>query len=203
MNRSDLKSSFSAWMSKSARFQFAVGSCVLTQFSPGEIDTLDLYTVRNDPAVRTFMPDPSPLPLEAHKSWVEKNLVLGDRIMMFIARDQTGPVGFSLLKEIAPDTAELGVMFIGAYQHTLIPAQVAVATGLIAVERLNKLWLVTYADKNHKLALKLNRGMGLTEVQSDKEGEICFRTSANTLLTNPLSQKLVARLNKDFTIIAG
>jgi hypothetical protein len=170
-----------------------------TQLSINDIH--DLYVIRNDPTVRSFMPDSNPLSYESHKKWVEKNIFEDKKNIIFIIRDNGIPIGFSLLKEINSDTIEIGVMFVGLYQRKLLPAQTAVATWVIAVKHFSPLWLVTYANNTHKLALKLNSGFGLKEVVSDKSGETCFRTSANEISSNPLIKRMMSRINMCITTI--
>lgn len=93
-------------------------------------------------------------------------------------------------------------MFIGLYQRTLLPAQTAVTTWFIAINHFSPLWLVTHANNSHKLALKLNRRFGLKEVVSGKPEEICFRTSAHEISSNPLIKRMMSRVNMNIATIA-
>jgi hypothetical protein len=173
-----------AWLADGRRLGFTLGGVEFTQYARG--DGLDLFAVRNHPSVRTFMPDPAPLDLDRHLAWADANLV-GGHTLLFIARRAGQPLGFIVLKNLAvAGDIELGVMFIDLQQRTMVPALACTAGAYLALEVFGGKVLVTYANRHHARALRLNRGMGLLEADSDKPHEACFRTPRAIVLALPM-----------------
>ena len=164
----------------------------LRQFRPD--DTADLYAVRNHESVRGLLADPRPIAYESHVEWVNRNLVPGRDILLFLARVPDEVIGLTLLKRLAPDTLEVGVMFRAARQHPLLPAQAAVAMLHLAFEHFGTTWVVSYVLPEHERAIALNRGLGGEEVPSDKPGMICFRQRGAVILRNRHYLRLLARV---------
>ncbi|MHA4869743.1 hypothetical protein ACXZ1M_18815 [Duganella sp. PWIR1] len=178
-----LEAGLHAWLAGGRRLRFSMGGVEFTQYAKG--DGLDLFAVRNHPSVRTFMPDPSPLDLERHLAWADANLV-GGETLLFIVRRQQQPLGFIVLKNLpAAGEIEVGVIFIDLQQRTIVPALACVGAAYLALEVFGGKVLVTYANRSHARALRLNRGMGLVEGESDKPHEACFRTPRDVVRRVP------------------
>ena len=164
----------------------------LRQFRPDDTD--DLYAVRNHESVRSLLADPRPIAYDSHVNWVNQNLIPGRDILLFLARAQDEAIGLTLLKRLAPDTVELGVMFREARHHPLLPAQAAVAMLHLAFEHFGTTWVVSYVLPEHERAIALNTGLGGEEVPSDKPGMICFRQRGAVILRNQHYVRLLARV---------
>ena len=164
----------------------------LRQFGPDDTD--DLYAVRNHESVRSLLADPRPIPYDSHVNWVNLNLIPGRDILLFLARAHGEAIGLTLLKRLAPDTVEVGVMFREARRHPLLPAQAAVAMLYLAFEHFGMGWAVSYVLPHHERAIALNRGLGGEEVPSDKPGMICFRQRGAVVLCNQHYLRLLARV---------
>ena len=164
----------------------------LRQFRPDDTD--DLYAVRNHESVRSLLADPRPIPYDSHVNWVNLNLIPGRDILLFLARAHGEAIGLTLLKRLAPDTVEVGVMFREARRHPLLPAQAAVAMLYLAFEHFGMGWAVSYVLPHHERAIALNRGLGGEEVPSDKPGMICFRQRGLVVLGNRHYLRLLARV---------
>ena len=169
-----------------------LGSFELRQFRPEDTD--DLYAVRNHESVRCLLADPRPIAYDSHVSWVNRNLIPGRDILLFLARAHDEAIGLTLLKRLAPDTIELGVMFREAERHPMLPSQAAVAMAYLAFEHFGMPWGVTYALRHHERAIALNKGLGGEEVPSDKPGMICFRQRGAVVLRNQHYLRLLARV---------
>jgi len=164
----------------------------LRQFRPDDTD--DLYAVRNHESVRSLLADRRPIAYDSHVSWVSRNLIPGRDILLFLARARNEALGFALLKRLAPDTVEVGVMFRAARRHPLLPAQAAVVMLYLAFEHFGMEWVVSYVLPEHERAIALNRGLGGEEVPSDKPGMICFRQRGAVILRNRHYLRLLARV---------
>lgn len=164
----------------------------LRQFGPDDTD--DLYAVRNHESVRSLLADPRPIPYDSHVNWVNLNLIPGRDILLFLARAHDEAIGLALLKRLAPDTVELGVMFREARHHPVLPAQAAVAMLYLAFEHFGMGWVVSYVLPQHERAIALNTGLGGEEVPSDKPGMICFRQRGAVILRNQHYVRLLARV---------
>jgi hypothetical protein len=140
------------------------------------------------------MPDPAPLGFEAHLAWVRRTLVEGGESAVYLVRRRGVPVGFTLLKRLAPGVVEIGAMFVAGLQRTPAPAMAGVLATHLAMERLGAHTLVTYAHRDHALALALNRGLGALECESDKPGECCFRTPAAHFRAHPAYTRVLRRV---------
>lgn len=190
----------SPWTATSGpRLSVRFGGIELRQFALGE-DTRDLYHIRNHDSVRGFMTDPRPLDYDAHVAWVGKNLVPGSDVLIFLVRLDEGPIGFALLKRVAADTVEIGVMLRDVHLHATVAGQVATLMLHLTYEHFGFAWALTYVKHEHTRALALNRGLGLVEAPSAKPGEFCFRTPAAAVLSNPRYQRLMARIAPQLTL---
>lgn len=187
------------WRASSGpRLSLRSGALELRQFGPG--DTRTLFDIRNHATVRPFMPDPGELDYAAHCRWVGSRLVAGSDYLIFLIRLGDAAVGFTLLKRLGPDSAEIGLMLREAHLHGTVAAQAAVLMAWLAVERYGVAEIVTYANAVHKRALALNRQLGLLEVASDKPGELCFRTPAAVWQANPRYRRVMARASKRLAV---
>ena len=174
------------------RIRIPLRSFELRQFRPDDTD--DLYAVRNHESVRSLLADPRPIAYDSHVNWVNQNLIPGRDILLFLAHAQDEAIGLTLLKRLAPDTVELGVMFRDAQRHAMLPSQAAVAMVYLAFEHFGMAWGVTYALRQHERAIALNTGLGGEEVPSDKPGMICFRQRGAVILRNQHYLRLLARV---------
>jgi RimJ/RimL family protein N-acetyltransferase len=183
------------WSASSGpRLSVRSGALELRQFGPE--DTRTLFDIRNHATVRPFMPDPGELDYAAHCRWVESRLVAGSDYLIFLIRLGDVAIGFSLLKRLGPDDAEIGLMLREAHLHGTAAAQAAVLMAWLAVECCGVAEIVTYANAAHTRALALNRQFGLLEVPSDKAGELCFRTPAAVWQANPHYRRVMTRAGK-------
>lgn len=178
--------------------RITIGSIELRQFGPE--DSEDLYSVRNHESVRSYMANPRAIPWESHVAWVNDNLLPGRDILLFLVRLQGDAIGLSLLKRLAPDVVEVGVMFREAKLHPVIPAQAAATTLYLAFEHFGMRETVAYALPEHKRAIALNSALGGLKVESDKPGMVCFRRNRDAVLCNPHYRRLMARIRPRMTI---
>jgi RimJ/RimL family protein N-acetyltransferase len=176
-----------------SRIRIPLRSFELRQFGPDDTD--DLYAVRNHESVRCLLADPRPIAYDSHVSWVNRNLIPGRDILLFLARVHDEAIGLTLLKRLAPDTVELGVMFREVQRHAMLPSQAAVAMVYLAFEHFGMAWGVSYALPQHERAVALNKGLGGEEVPSDKPGMICFRQRGVAALRNRHYLRLLARVS--------
>lgn len=171
--------------------KITIGGLELRQFTAEDAE--DLHRVRNDPSVRRYMSDPTPIPLEAHLAWVKTHLLEGRDLLLFMVRRNGEAIGFTLLRRVGGDT-EIGVMFKEATRHPVLPAYATVATLYCAFCLRGVTRLISYVAPAHERALALNRGFGAWEVESDKPGMIKFRLSPEVCLANPTWKKMMERL---------
>lgn len=181
--------------------RITIGSIELRQF--GQEDTEALYAVRNHESVRSYMANSSAIPWESHVAWVNANLLPGRDILLFLVRLKGEVIGLTLLKRVASDVVEVGIMFREAQLHPVIPAQAAAITLYLAFERFGMRQTVAYALPGHARALALNRALGGLEVESDKPGMVCFRRDRDAVLRNPHYRRLMARIRPKMTIAVG
>ncbi len=171
----------------------------LTQFTPE--DTPALYQIRNHDSVRPFMNDSAPFAYEAHESWVKKNLIDGHDLLILLVRlRDEAPIGFTLLKRQNEDTAEIGVIFKEAAQHPVVPFVATVATLHLAFCHLNLASLFSYVLPTHERALALNRSLGMTEIESDKPGELKMRMTREGCLANANYLKVFNRMKAKLVV---
>lgn len=182
------------------RIRVALGAFELRQFS-GE-DTDDLYAIRNHESVRSLLADPRPVPYSSHVEWVNQNLLPGRDILLFLARSGAEAIGFTLLKRLAADTVEIGVMFRDARRHPVIPAQAAVVMLYLAFEHFGMNWAVSYVLPAHERAIALNTGLGARSVASDKPGMLCFRLRRAVCRRNQRYRQLLARVRRKMSVLA-
>lgn len=187
------------WLAGSRRLRLTIGEVDVLQY--GEGDGEDLFSIRNHPSVRTFMPDNSPLDLDRHLEWAKANL-MGGKTLLMIARRHTLPIGFLMLREAAGSgELELGVMFIASSQKSILPALAAAYGGCLAVDFFGTDFLITHARPEHMLALRLNTGMGLQPAPSSKAGELCFRTSRESLLNGAIVPRYMSAYRRSLHIV--
>jgi hypothetical protein len=106
--------------------KIVIGKLELAQFCAADME--DLYRIRNHESVRGFMSNTAPLEWDSHVKWVRENLLEGGRILLLIVRLEAVALGFTLLKRLTPDTAEIGVVVREASRHRLVSSQAAAAT---------------------------------------------------------------------------
>jgi RimJ/RimL family protein N-acetyltransferase len=176
-----------------------VGALTLTRFAPE--DTADLHRVRNHPSVRRFMADPRPIPWPRHVEWVRAHLLEADDLLLFLVRQRGEAIGLTLLRRIAPDTAEIGVMVTDPDDRPLVPCYATVITLHWAFERLGLGWLVSWVVPGHERALALNRAFGGWDVDSEKPGMVQFRLSREVCLAAETYRRVLARL-RDRMVVA-
>jgi RimJ/RimL family protein N-acetyltransferase len=164
-------------------------------------DTAALYAVRNHDSVRGLLADPRPIPYDSHVEWVNRNLLPGRDILLFLARSHAAAIGLTLLKRLAADTVEVGVMFREARRHPVMPAQAAVIMLYLAFEHFGMSWAVSYVLPQHDRAIALNAGLGGEKVASDKSGMLCFRQHRAAVLRNRHYRQLLARIVPTLSIL--
>lgn len=189
-----LEPSIKAWHRGGQALTLVLGELRFAQFGAGgrEADAQALYEVRNHASVRPFMPSPEPLPLAQHLAWVREKLDPpgDDSPLVLIGRSQAQePVGFGLLKPVAPGVLEVGAMLVGDWQNSALPARLVAGLVMLAHERLGAAVLLTHVSPAHAQALRFNRGWGLREVPSAKPGELCLRAPIAEVLATPLYRR--------------
>jgi RimJ/RimL family protein N-acetyltransferase len=157
-------------------------------------DTQALYEIRNHESVRAFMANPAPLAFEAHCEWTRAHLREGGDVLLFMIRVGGAPRGFSLLKRLSPELAEIGLMVRDPGRHAVIASIAAVATVHCAFERLAYEALVSWVVPAHDRAFSINRSFGGEEVPSAKPGMVQYRVTRAECLDNASYRKLRARL---------
>lgn len=179
------------------RIQLRFGAIELLEFADEDMRTL--FDLRNHPSVRIHMPDPAPLDYEAHRIWVQHNLLAGTEIRILIARQRGEPVGFTVLKNAGAECLELGVIFAAAKRLPGVPAQVAVAMMHLCFEHLGANRVITYVNPHHERAVALNQGLG-EETASAKPNEICFQALKQSMRSNARYRRLLARVARTLHI---
>jgi hypothetical protein len=169
-----------------------LGSIELLEFRP--MDVTDLFRIRNDESVRSFMTDPRPIAFAAHEQWVAQHLFPGGSLLLLLARKNAVPIGFTLLKMLDTNTVEFGAIFCNAQRYPIIPGQAATIMAYLGYDYYGFPWAKTYVRPEHMRAIDLNRGLGGIEVESDRPGMICFHSPRATVLDNPRYRKLMARI---------
>jgi RimJ/RimL family protein N-acetyltransferase len=181
--------------------RIVLGGLELRRF--GATDTADLYRIRNDDSVRAFMADARPLDFDAHVRWVSANLVDDGALLLLMARMRGEAIGFSLLKRLADDRAEIGVMFRDAPRHQVAPYHTAVVTLHVAFEVRGLRRVESWVLPSHERALSLNRSLGAGEAASDKPGMLHFFLDRETCLANANYRKVMARIGPRIAITPG
>jgi RimJ/RimL family protein N-acetyltransferase len=120
---------------------------------------------------------------------------------LFLARAHDEAIGLTLLKRLAPDTVEVGVMFREARRHSLLPAQAAVAMLYLAFEHFGMEWAVSYVLPQHERAIALNTGLGGEQVPSGKPGMVCFRQRRAVALSNRHYARLLSRMRLKMAVL--
>src|SRR4051812_16180184 len=172
--------------------KIVIGKLELAQFTA--TDTEDLYRVRNHESVRGFMSNPAPLHWESHVKWVRENLLQGGRILLLLVRLDGAALGFTLLKRLAPDTAEIGVVVREAPRHRLISSEAAVATLYLGFDVLGFTRLLSYVVPGHAHAIDFNARGGGREAVSDKPGMVLFEFLRDSYLSNRHCGRIIARM---------
>jgi len=169
---------------------------VFGQFCASDSDAL--YEIRNHSTVRTFMPSPEPLPRDRHLDWVGSKLLNkdSDTPLLIVGRVNKQPVGFGVLKPTSVSgVLEVGVIVAGDWQRTFLPIRLGAAMFAISAQLFGTHTLVSYVNRNHSQALRLNRAAGLIpEDSSNKSGEVFFRTPIITLLSTPVYRRCIRGL---------
>jgi len=179
--------------------KLVVGELELAQFAAA--DTEDLYRIRNHESVRAFMSNSAPLDWEAHVAWVRDNLLDGGQILLLIVRLAGTALGFTLLKRLAPDTAEVGVVIREASRHRLIASEAGAATLYLGFDVLGFTRLVSYVVPAHKHAIEFNVRAGGREVASDKPGMLQFDFLGESYLSNRHCGRIVSRMRPRLQVI--
>ena len=177
-----------------------IGTLELTRFT--DEDSGDLYRIRNHSSIRRYMADSSPISYKAHNKWVRENLIEEPKILLFMARRKKEALAFTLLKKVAADTAEMGVIFKEASKHPVLASYCAAATLYVAFSRLNLDWLISYVVTKHEKAFAMNRTFGGWEIESDKPGMIKFCVNREICTGNQNYVKILERI-KDRLKITG
>jgi RimJ/RimL family protein N-acetyltransferase len=179
--------------------KIVIGKLELAQFTAA--DTEDLYCIRNHESVRSFMSNSAPLEWESHVAWARKNLVESGQILLLIVRLEGAALGFTLLKRLTEDTAEVGVVLREALRHRLIASEAGAATLYLGFEVFQFKRLVSYVVLTHAHAIDFNARAGGREVPSDKQGMLQFDFSAEGYLGNRHCRRIVARMRPKLQVI--
>ena len=181
-------------------FTVTIGALQMTPFTPHS--SRELYCIRNHGSVRQYMTNPALIQYQAHREWVQKNLLDGKELLLFMVRPRAGAraIGFTQLL-IREDTAEIGVIFREAIRHQTSSALCTVATLHLAFCHLNLDWVVSYVIAAHQAALSFNRAFGGQEVASDKPGMIKLKLSRAACLSNAHYTRVFSRIKDRIEIV--
>jgi RimJ/RimL family protein N-acetyltransferase len=179
--------------------RLSIGALTLAQFQPA--DAQALYDIRNHTSVRAFMANTEPLQWDRHLAWVEANLLTGERLLLFMVRLADAPLGFTLLKRLTADTAEVGLVLREAHRHRLIVSEAGAATVHVAFEVLGLTRLVSYVVPSHAQAIAFNTRTGGVEVPSDKPGMLQFEFQRAGYLSNRYYQRTFARIERKLSVV--
>lgn len=181
--------------------KITIDNLELAQFT--REDTPDLYHIRNHDSVRPFMSHSAPFSYEAHERWIRKNLTERSGFLIFLVRlRQEAPIGYTLLKRHGEDAAEVGAAFQEATKHPVVPFVATVATFHLAFCHFHLASLFSYVLPTNERALAVNRSLALTELESDKPGELKMRVTREACLANPNYIKVFNRM-KSKLVISG
>jgi RimJ/RimL family protein N-acetyltransferase len=139
--------------------QIRSGELTLVAFN--ERHTNSVFAIRNHPSVRAGMRDSSPLSLESHCKWIHENLLLEQRVHLFVIEVAGQALGIALLRNLREDTAEIGVMVVDADQHPLVCYKAAHLIGYYAFEILDLRRVYSYVPRHNHRALTFNLHCGL------------------------------------------
>ena len=181
--------------------KLVIGKLELTQFT--EADTEDLYRIRNHESVRAFMSNQAPLEWESHVAWVRDNLLAGGRILLLMVRLDAAALGFTLLKRLDPDTAEIGVVVREARRHRLISSEVGALTLYLGFDVLGFSRLLSYVVPTHAHAIDFNARGGGREAASDKPGMMLFEFMRDSYLSNGHCSRIIDRARPTLQVITG
>jgi hypothetical protein len=179
----------------------ALGTLQLTRFT--EKDIKALHHIRNHASVRRYMLDPQPISYNAHVKWVKKNIVDERKLLLFMVKRKCNPLGFTLLKKVSEDMAEIGVIFREASKHPVVPYYSTVITLYIAFGYLKLSALISYVIPGHDRAISLNHSFGAREIDSDKPAMIKFFLNRETCVENENYQKVMHRIKNNLKIAGG
>jgi RimJ/RimL family protein N-acetyltransferase len=179
--------------------RITIDNLELARFTAEDIQAL--YNIRNHDSVRLFMSHSVIIPYEAHERWARANLLDGRGLLLFMVRlRHEEPIGFTMLKRQSDDAAEIGVIFQEAARHPVVPLIATVATVHLAFCHLNLAWLLSYLLPTNERALALNQCFGMTEIESDKPGEMKMHVSREVVLANANYVKVYERMKTKLVI---
>ena len=180
-------------------FTMTIGDMELSPFTARS--SRELYCIRNHGSVRSFMANPELIPYRAHRAWVQKHLIDGRDLLLFLVRPRKGAraIGFTQLR-IQGDTAEIGVVFREAFRHRTAAGLATVATLYLAFGHLSLSGLVSYVLPEHQGALVFNKAFGAQEVASDKPGMIKLTLSRAACLSNAHYTRVFSRIRERIRI---
>jgi RimJ/RimL family protein N-acetyltransferase len=179
--------------------KITIDNLELAQFT--REDTPHLYDIRNHESVRACMSHSAPFSYEAHERWVRRNLIDGRGFLMFLVRlRQEEPIGYTLLRRHGADTAEVGAAFKEATKHPVVPFVATVATFHLAFCHFHLAALISYCLPTNERALAVNQALALTEIESDKPGELKMRVTREACLANPNYIKVFNRMKSKLVI---
>ena len=179
--------------------KIVIGKLELAQFTAP--DSEDLYRIRNHESVRAFMSNPAPLEWDSHVTWVRENLLAGGRILLLMVRLEAVALGFTLLKRLGPDTAEVGVVVREAPRHRLISSEVGAVTLYLGFDVLGFTRLLSYVVSTHAHAIDFNTRGGGREAVSDKPGMLLFEFMRDSYLQNRHCGRIIARVRPRLQVI--
>lgn len=179
----------------------SLGTLYLTLFAENDIEAL--YRIRNHATVRKYMSNTQPIGYDSHVKWVRQNLIGEKKLLLFMVRRKDQPLGFTLLKKVSEDTAEMGVIFREASKHPGVPYYATVMTLYIAFGYLKLSWLVSYVIPGHERAIYINNAFGGWEVESDKPGMGKFCVNRDVCMKSESYQKVMGRIKNDLAITPG
>ncbi len=138
--------------------QLRSGNISLVSFAPK--DTEIVYEIRNHPSVRNFLRNTRPIPWNSHLNWVEENLVIDKKLLLFIVLQNDTAIGIALLRNFEGKSAEIGVMIKYPKRHARAAYRAAQVLGHYAFEYLHLDTLYSNVPLHNEHALAFNQKCG-------------------------------------------
>lgn len=157
-------------------------------------DTNLLYELRNHISIRKGMRDSSQLDFGNHKKWVQENLILSNKVVLFIAYYKTVPVAILMLKNFEDVTAEVGVMVknAGNYLNGSLVSKLICGIFFYSYRVLKLNCLTMYVAHSNSAAYKFNKKLDAVEFDRD-DTYIMLKLTSDVYLSSPIHTRFNSR----------
>ena len=142
-------------------FTITSGQIELRQFS--EIDSDDLFNIRNHSSVRAGMLNSKSICRDSHETFVNENLLFTPKQWLFIARRSGQAFGLALLRDLTAAEVEIGVMLVDAERRRKEAYFVSHMIAWFGFEKLNLPSVISRVPRTNKIALDFNLKCGFTD----------------------------------------